>query len=153
MSHGRLVDHEIANAHATGRVGDVCDDTRAVLRFIARKKWKLLHCQYRVENAETLTYADMICIDAEGVIVILELKTSLKSMDAYRELYRKADPRHPLMADGTPNSPYWRHQKQLWGTMWLWNKQEGKNHKMKGFVLVVCQGRVASIPLKRTPEK
>ena len=151
MGHGRLVDQDIMKYKKREKtLADVCADARAVLLFIRAKRWKLRACQYRVGNSRTHTFLDMLCMDAENRAVIVELKTTLQEFAIYRQYYHERDAQTPRMRDNTPNTKYWRHQKQLCGNMQLWQQQEGKSNKIKGVVLVVCSGKVALIPLDKS---
>jgi hypothetical protein len=150
MGHGRRVDHDImAFFKKMKRKKDLTRDAQGVLQLFTRKRWKIVACQHRVSDHRRHTFIDIVCRARSGTLVIVEMKTTLQPFAKYRRFYLQPDPKAPTMTDGTPNSKYWRHQKQLAGNMQLWRAQEGNRHKVIGVVLVVCRGVTSLIPLAR----
>ncbi len=150
MAHGRKVDQDVQRFSKEEKtLSELCPDARAVVKKLREKQWRIMQCQYRVENTNARTWIDILCVDPEGTRVILELKSSLQTFDAFSRGYHVPDHEFPAMADNTPNTKYWRHQKQLWGNMRLWTQQEGTCVKIRGYVLVVCRQKVALVPLDR----
>lgn len=148
MAHGRRVDRELKEfLEKRRKKTTLCADAKAVVALLSRKQWKLVACQYRVQNTTRHTFLDMLCTSLSGESVILELKSTLQRFSVYRQYYHRVDDKHPVMRDRTPNTKYWRHQKQLLGNMRLWRAQEGNARKVLGFVLVVCKGVASIIPL------
>jgi hypothetical protein len=151
MGHGRRVDRDIAaHFNKTANARTLSKDARAVLRRLKEKRWKIVACQYRVADRARHTFIDIVCKSPRGSVVIIEMKTTLQNWSKYRKFYRQPDALSPKMTDGTTNSKYWRHQKQLAGNIKLWRAQEGKRQKVIGVVLVVCRGATALIPLARS---
>ena len=124
---------------------------QVVVQYLAAKQWRLVGSQVAVgdPSRRRATAIDLLCRDADGGYVVVEVKTRSVSIAYHEETYKKLQPDNPNSALGVPNSLYWRHQCQLIQTVQMFKlskKAQGK--KVRGVVLVSIQGSCLCYPME-----
>ena len=94
------------------------------------------------------TAIDLLCEDAEGAFVVIEIKTRIISLERHSEEYKRVNTQQSKTVYGVPNSLYYRHQMQVAKTVHMFRKSklaQGKN--VRAFVLVLVDKHVLEYPL------
>lgn len=149
LAIGRQTDH-LARRVIAGKAKLSVNDqnhTRAVWFFDTLKRLQIekLEAQVSVKDPSLgiRTQIDATGVDATGNLVIIELKTTQDSRRQHKERYYKRCRNCPTLANGLPNTEFWRHQLQCGFGMLCKNAH-------RGVVIVVCKDGALHYPVSST---
>lgn len=106
-------------------------------------------CNVKTRDA---TAIDLLCTDAAGAWVVVEVKTRCISMARHTEEYAKPNPERPKLAKyGCANSLFYRHQIQVAKTAAMFRRSKRCGGRtVHAVVLCIVDHTVLPYPLKRT---
>jgi hypothetical protein len=149
LSYGRRFHTQIHNAVRTNTWRRLPVAARGVYYYFQfLQQIKLIPTKTEMTIANTRigvnTKVDLVCTDKNGVVVMIENKTTRHSFADYMRIYHQKTRVNPDLVNGLANTEYTRHQLQAAFAVHTINSNVPQLRvKVRGAVIVCCRDRYA----------
>jgi hypothetical protein len=149
LSYGRRFHTQIHNAVRTNTWRRLPVSARGVyyyFQFLRQMNLIPVQSEMTINNTHVGvgTKVDLVCTTSDGVVVLLENKTTRHSYDDYMRIYKQKTNDNKQLVNGLPNTEYTRHQLQVaFAVCTINNSIPQLKTKTRGAVIVCCRDRYA----------